>query len=103
MKRDADAIFSESKKKAQEAILRLWPLNIRYHNFVEEGIDRSLLDELFTELGLDFETTIASQEQLDTSTVSNSTSALSNAQCNGSIRPIRYRRRSSKDDGSGEG
>ncbi|WZH48899.1 uncharacterized protein QYS62_010084 [Fusarium acuminatum] len=79
MKRDADAIFSESKKKAQEAILRLWPLNIRYHNFVEEGIDRSLLDELFTELGLDFETTIASQEQLDTSTVSNSTSALSNA------------------------
>lgn len=79
MKRDADAILSESKKKAQEAILRLWPLNIRYHNFVEEGIDRSLLDELFTELGLDLGTTIPSQEQLDTSTVSNNTNALSNA------------------------
>ncbi|KIL89630.1 hypothetical protein FAVG1_07210 [Fusarium avenaceum] len=79
MKRDADAIFSESKRKAQEAILRLWPLNIRYHNFVEEGIDRSLLDELFTELGLGLETTIASQEQPDTSTVSTSAAALSNA------------------------
>jgi hypothetical protein len=78
MKRDADAILSESKKKAQEAILRLWPLNIRYHNFVEEGIDRSLLDELFTELGLDLGTTIPSQEQPDASTVSNSTNALSN-------------------------
>ncbi|KAM0208293.1 hypothetical protein ACHAQI_007044 [Fusarium lateritium] len=75
MKRDADTILSESRKKAQEAILRLWPLNIRYHNFVDEGIDRSLLDELFTELGLDLGTAIPSQEQPNTSKVSNTTNA----------------------------
>ncbi|KAF4457305.1 hypothetical protein F53441_727 [Fusarium austroafricanum] len=58
----ADAIISESKKRAEEAILRLWPLNVRYHNYIEEGIDRTLLDELFKELGLDLEATVSNQE-----------------------------------------
>ncbi|KAF9771999.1 hypothetical protein IL306_010315 [Fusarium sp. DS 682] len=61
--RHVDAIMSESKKRAEEAILRLWPLNVRYHNYIEEGIDQTLLDELFKELGLDLQATIANQEE----------------------------------------
>ncbi|KAF5247162.1 hypothetical protein FANTH_6545 [Fusarium anthophilum] len=59
--RDIDAIISESKKRAGKAILHLWPLNVRYHNYIEEGIDRALLDELFGEMGLDLEANTASQ------------------------------------------
>lgn len=47
------AAVAEAKKKAQDAILRLWPLNIRYQNYLDEGIDKELLDGLFTDLGLD--------------------------------------------------
>lgn len=50
-----DAIISEYKKRAEKAILHLWPLNVRYHNYIEEGIDRALLDDLFGEMGLDLE------------------------------------------------
>ncbi|KAF5531417.1 hypothetical protein FMEXI_12986 [Fusarium mexicanum] len=59
--RHIDAIISESKKRAGKAILHLWPLNVRYHNYIEEGIDRALLDELFGEMGLDLEANTASQ------------------------------------------
>ncbi|KAI7762383.1 hypothetical protein LZL87_006778 [Fusarium oxysporum] len=59
--RHIDAIISESKKRAEKAILHLWPLNVRYHNYIEEGIDRALLDELFEEMGLDLEATTANQ------------------------------------------
>ncbi|KAK7419518.1 hypothetical protein QQX98_003287 [Neonectria punicea] len=45
--------LNEAKKRAQDAIVRLWPLNVRYQNYLEEGIDRHLLDGLFTELGLE--------------------------------------------------
>ncbi|RKL20627.1 hypothetical protein BFJ68_g2630 [Fusarium oxysporum] len=55
------SIISESKKRAEKAILHLWPLNVRYHNYIEEGIDRALLDELFEEMGLDLEATTANQ------------------------------------------
>lgn len=33
--------------------MRLWPLNIRYNNYLEAGIDSALLGNLFKELGLD--------------------------------------------------
>ncbi|KAK2930025.1 hypothetical protein FoTM2_010365 [Fusarium oxysporum f. sp. vasinfectum] len=59
--RHIDSIISESKKRAEKAILHLWPLNVRYHNYIEEGIDRALLDELFEEMGLDLEGTTANQ------------------------------------------
>ncbi|GKU00084.1 hypothetical protein FLAG1_05190 [Fusarium langsethiae] len=61
--KDEAAIISESKKHAQDAILRLWPLNVRYQNYVEEGIDRALLDQLFTELGLELDSTAQRAEQ----------------------------------------
>ncbi|KAF5004910.1 hypothetical protein FDECE_8613 [Fusarium decemcellulare] len=58
----ADTVMSESKKRAQEAIIRLWPLNVRYQNYIQEGIDKTLLDELFRELGLDLAATVPAQE-----------------------------------------
>ncbi|KAM0542754.1 hypothetical protein ACHAPJ_012637 [Fusarium lateritium] len=61
--RQADAIVSDCKKRAEEAILRLWPLNVRYQNYIEEGIDQTLLDELFMELGLELGTAVSSQKQ----------------------------------------
>ncbi|KAL7931008.1 hypothetical protein V8C35DRAFT_311001 [Trichoderma chlorosporum] len=42
-----------ARKQAQDAILRLWPLNVRYQDYVDEGIDRTLLGGLFEELGFD--------------------------------------------------
>jgi len=56
-------MVSETKKYAREAILRLWPLKVRYHNYIEEGVDQTLLDQLFVELGLDLETTVPRPEQ----------------------------------------
>ncbi|RYP04793.1 hypothetical protein DL765_010060 [Monosporascus sp. GIB2] len=46
----------EAKKKAQEAILGLWPLKVRYQNYIDEGFDENLIRSLFTDLGLDIPT-----------------------------------------------
>ncbi|KAH7176582.1 hypothetical protein EDB81DRAFT_43503 [Dactylonectria macrodidyma] len=45
--------IQEARQRAQDAILRLWPLNIRHQNYLDEGIDKHLIDSLFAELGLD--------------------------------------------------
>lgn len=42
-----------ARKEAQDAILRLWPLNVRFSDYLNEGIDRQVLRTLFEELGLD--------------------------------------------------
>lgn len=47
-----------AKKQAQQAILRLWPLNIGYQSFVDEGVDKSVLSDLLTELGLETKTVV---------------------------------------------
>ncbi|KAI1453983.1 hypothetical protein F4805DRAFT_341202 [Annulohypoxylon moriforme] len=44
---------AEAKKKAQEAILGLWPLKVRYQDYIEEGFDEKLIRGLFTDLGLE--------------------------------------------------
>ncbi|KAF4984413.1 hypothetical protein FZEAL_375 [Fusarium zealandicum] len=59
----ADTFVSDSKRRAHEAILRLWPLNVRYQNYVEEGIDKMLLNELFTELGLESVAAVTAAEE----------------------------------------
>ncbi|KAJ4264028.1 hypothetical protein NW762_006067 [Fusarium torreyae] len=76
--RQADAIVSECKKRAEEAILRLWPLNVRYQNYIEEGIDQILLDELFMELGLELEAAVSSQKQPNLLSIPQATEALVN-------------------------
>ncbi|KAF7559490.1 hypothetical protein G7046_g4661 [Stylonectria norvegica] len=43
----------DARRRAREAILRLWPLNVRYQNYIDEGIDSDILSSLFTELGLE--------------------------------------------------
>lgn len=45
--------IAEAKKKAQEAILGLWPLKVRYQNYLDEGLSPEVVKSLFTELGLD--------------------------------------------------
>ncbi|KAI0838026.1 hypothetical protein F5Y06DRAFT_287515 [Hypoxylon sp. FL0890] len=44
---------AEAKKKAQEAILGLWPLKVRYQDYIKEGFDEKLIKGLFTDLGLE--------------------------------------------------
>ncbi|KAI2634747.1 hypothetical protein GGS26DRAFT_522964 [Hypomontagnella submonticulosa] len=44
---------AEAKKKAQEAILGLWPLKVRYQDYIDEGFDERLIKSLFMELGLE--------------------------------------------------
>ncbi|KAI8957709.1 hypothetical protein F5Y11DRAFT_338493 [Daldinia sp. FL1419] len=44
---------AEAKKKAQEAILGLMPLKVRYQDYIEEGFNEKLIKGLFTDLGLE--------------------------------------------------
>ena len=44
---------SSARQLAREAILRLWPLNVRYQNYIQEGVDGAILGGLFKDLGLD--------------------------------------------------
>ncbi|KAK4245591.1 hypothetical protein C7999DRAFT_16201 [Corynascus novoguineensis] len=45
--------LQEAKKEAQKAILRLWPLGVKYQNYIEEGFDEKLIKGLFLDLHLD--------------------------------------------------
>lgn len=51
--------LEKARGDAREAILRLWPLQVRYENYIENGIDKSLLQSLFKELGLNTDTPTA--------------------------------------------
>ncbi|ORY60617.1 uncharacterized protein BCR38DRAFT_42971 [Pseudomassariella vexata] len=54
----------EARKKAQEAILGLWPFKVRYQDYIEEGFDASLVKPLFTGLGLDTSSSKANSSSL---------------------------------------
>ncbi|KAI1818525.1 hypothetical protein GGS20DRAFT_527426 [Poronia punctata] len=43
----------EAKKRAQEAILGLWPLKVRYQDYIQEGFNERVVQGLFKDLGLD--------------------------------------------------
>ncbi|CAH0039419.1 unnamed protein product [Clonostachys solani] len=49
----AETAWEEARKHAQDTILRLWPLKIRYQDYLNEGLDEATLRSLFTDLGLD--------------------------------------------------
>lgn len=46
----------DARQRAQAAILNLWPLGVRHQDYVDEGIDKSVVKDLFTELKLDTDT-----------------------------------------------
>ena len=43
---------AQARKRALDAISHLWPLDVRYQDYIKEGIDGAVIDELFHELGL---------------------------------------------------
>lgn len=45
--------LQEARKEAQKAILRLWPMGVKYQNYIEEGFDEKLIKGLFRDLHLD--------------------------------------------------
>ncbi|KAG5926186.1 hypothetical protein E4U42_003553 [Claviceps africana] len=47
--------LEDAKTQAKGAILHLWPLDVRFHNFLAEGIDKTLLKSLFQDLGLNID------------------------------------------------
>ncbi|OIW30861.1 hypothetical protein CONLIGDRAFT_293095 [Coniochaeta ligniaria NRRL 30616] len=48
--------LAEAKKEAQKAILRLWPLGVKYQHYIDEGFDEKVIKLLFNELHLDMTT-----------------------------------------------
>lgn len=75
--------LAEAKKEAQKAILRLWPLGVKYQHYIDEGFDEKVVKLLFNELHLDMSTgkpiqpEIPQQPQQPTSGPQSSTSATS--------------------------
>ncbi len=67
--KEQSALFKsiqEAKKEAQKAVLRLWPLGVKYQNYIDEGFDEQLIKGLFRDLQLDIpktatETPVATQ------------------------------------------
>ncbi len=51
--------LQDAKKEAQKAILRLWPLGVKYQNYIDEGFDEKLVKGLFQDLNLDMPKTAA--------------------------------------------
>lgn len=48
--------LDEARKEAQKAILRLWPLGVKYQHYIEEGFDETVVKSLFEALHLDINT-----------------------------------------------
>ncbi|KAI0803588.1 hypothetical protein GGR55DRAFT_662246 [Xylaria sp. FL0064] len=65
----------EAKKKAQEAILGLWPLKVRYQDYIDEGIDANVVKALFRDIGLDVPISKTNAAQSRTTSTAQSTSA----------------------------
>lgn len=53
---------AEARKRAQASILRLWPLEVRFQDYLDEGIDANIVRDLFNGLGLDTKTNKAPVE-----------------------------------------
>ena len=46
----------DARKEAQKAILRLWPLGVKYQHYIDEGFDQTVVKSLFDGLHLDIST-----------------------------------------------
>ncbi|KAH8886737.1 hypothetical protein GQ53DRAFT_335735 [Thozetella sp. PMI_491] len=79
--------FAQARKEAQEAVLRLWPLGVKYQNYIDEGIQPSVIREIFTDLHLNIvtkEDTNGTQTSQNES--SSNVSSTSNLQSSGSAK-----------------
>lgn len=47
--------LDEAKRQAQDAVLRLSLVNVKYQDFIDQGIDKSIVANLFRDLGLNVE------------------------------------------------
>ncbi|KAJ0160099.1 Protein red1 [Colletotrichum tanaceti] len=45
--------LEDARQRAQSAVLSLWPLGIRHQDYIDEGIDKNIVKDLFNELKLD--------------------------------------------------
>ncbi|KAL5596574.1 uncharacterized protein BROUX77_007258 [Berkeleyomyces rouxiae] len=81
-KEDQEILITEARKKAQASILRLWPLEVRFQQYIDEGIAEDVIKSLFSDLGLDISSSQPQKAQdpkptpsLTTSTVTPETSS----------------------------
>ncbi|KAK4125240.1 hypothetical protein N657DRAFT_616591 [Parathielavia appendiculata] len=58
--------LQEARKEAQKAILRLWPLGVKYQNYIQEGFNEKLIKGLFRDLHLDMPKTDVDSSALQT-------------------------------------
>ncbi|KAG6049750.1 hypothetical protein E4U39_005497 [Claviceps sp. Clav50 group G5] len=62
--------LEDARKQAKDAILYLWPLDVRFHHLLAEGIDKALLKSLYQDLGLSADEPCQTQKAInDTSSV----------------------------------
>ncbi|KAK3940575.1 protein red1 [Diplogelasinospora grovesii] len=59
---DPSRALQEARKEAKKAILRLWPLGVRYQDYITEGFDKEVIKRLFRELNLDTPTSMPTPE-----------------------------------------
>lgn len=78
---------SEAKKKAQEAILGLWPLKVRYQDYIDEGIDANVVKALFKDIGLDVPVSKATQSLVQGTSDAQSTPPKAIPPSSGSLQP----------------
>ncbi|TVY73282.1 hypothetical protein LSUE1_G007927 [Lachnellula suecica] len=45
-------IIAEARKQAQNAILNLWPYEVRFQQYIDEGISEDIVGRLFDEIGM---------------------------------------------------
>ncbi|KAI2639267.1 hypothetical protein GGS21DRAFT_506790 [Xylaria nigripes] len=63
----------ELKKRAQEAILELWPYKVRFQDYLDEGLDPNVVKHLFKDLGLDVPSSKAASAPTKATNASRST------------------------------
>ena len=60
--------LEEFKKEAQKAVLRLWPMGVKYPQYIDEGFDEKVIRGLFGDLHLDMPASVPPVAQTDITT-----------------------------------
>ncbi|KAK3330618.1 hypothetical protein B0H66DRAFT_527964 [Apodospora peruviana] len=65
--------LQEAKKEAQKAILRLWPMGVKYQDYLDEGLDEKVIKALFGDLHLETSKFVQGPQTANKPTASKST------------------------------